>query len=592
MIGLFKTRKFVLSVLILAPVSLLAACDTSPASPTPVATPPTAQVVATATTQAVPSATTQAAAPTSTTQQSVSGNSTPATGGNKGKLALAPFGSIKAAPSPAPRGDLAARSLSVAQSSSPFDTLSPARATVTIDNSQPTATEPPPATSNGVPDNWSVVLDSDFSTGDPGTWLTGASGNVSANVQDGTYDLVVKDGSGLYTWADETSDWTDGYISATLKITGPGWAGVAGRVSKTGTKFTDIVCEIGNAGTYGCYKDVSGQSTTMGKGSSSAIKRNGINTVALLATGSDFTFFINGKAVKTFTAPEVTEGAWGAYAETDQGSTTTGAFSEILFMGPGDLNGAVTPTVEPTIEASATAVEVQPTDTIEAQPTDTAAATVRVVTRVPTASVVTRGTVTPTVNPANVIVSTDFSQDSGTWRTGQSAGFLIDVNNGELRVQAQNAHSIIATAPDESIDLADARIVGTVRIEDAGKTDHGFVGFSARSQEFSSNFADWSQIFCGINNTGAYTCDKLLSASDGTVNFTEVLHGKTSRISSSKPNTIALTGIGNRWTFEVNGFKMGSFTDNSVQHGAWGVLVTSGDAGITGYFSQVSVYKP
>jgi hypothetical protein len=118
-----RTRKSVLPVMAVITMVLLAACESTPASPTPLPSPTTAPVAAATATTA------QAPAATATTQQTTGGQATPATGGNKGKLAMAPSGAIQQASKPAPKGDLAAKSLTVAQSGTSFENAEPARAT-------------------------------------------------------------------------------------------------------------------------------------------------------------------------------------------------------------------------------------------------------------------------------------------------------------------------------------------------------------------------------------------------------------------------------------------------------------------------------
>jgi hypothetical protein len=80
-------------------------------------------------------------------------------------------------------------------------------------------------------------------------------------------------------------------------------------------------------------------------------------------------------------------------------------------------------------------------------------------------------------------------------------------------------------------------------------------------------------------------------ADDNTISFTEVLQGQTDSINDGEQNVISLTGKGSRWTFEINGTKVGSFTDNSVKEGAWGVLVKSGSDTTTGFFSKIEVFE-
>ncbi|MGA7730272.1 MAG: hypothetical protein WCD37_03255 [Chloroflexia bacterium] len=544
-------RKSVLLVMVMVSMLLMSACDNTPATPVPAPTATTAQ----------------STAPTATTQQSNSndvpatatvtsgGQATPATTGALGGAKGSTFTRVSRS---APKGDLTNRTLGVARQTAPFEALE--RGTPTV---QPVATPTEEvATEEGaIPEDWTVILDSDFSDGDSGTWLTGTEGGISSEI-DGDKLVMSAEGTGFYNWADETINWTDGYISATLELDGPGIVGLSARVSKTGGKFSDIVAIFGNNGNYAIYREVDGQNERVANGRSSAIKKNGVNEIALLGVGEDFTFFINGKKVRSFTEGEIGEGAWGTYIESIPEETTTASFSRILFMGPGDE-----PIEDPTATPEADATEtIEPDDDVT-----------------PTA---TTGTTDETV-----ILSTDFSEDGGTWLTGAGDTFRVEVDGGELVVESSTANGVVATSAEEVMEVADARIEATVRIEDASEDEQGFVGLSARSQEFATGYEDWSQVFCGINNSGAYSCNRLTMADDNTINFKEVLAGQTDSINDGEQNVISLTGKGSRWTFEINGTKVGSFTDNSVKEGAWGVLVKSGSDSTTGFFSKIEVFE-
>src|SRR5436190_14934162 len=244
------------------------ATPTSPPSPT--TAPTTApQAAATATTQ------TSSQAATQTPAGPAGGQATKTTGG-KGKISTGKQGTLKPANPQAPKGDIAKKTIAAAKGKGLLTSIEPARATVTRPSSRPTATEVP-TSEPLVPEDWSVVLDSDFSTGDPGTWLIGDGGDIAADVDGGTYNMTVKNGSGFYSWSDETGDWTDGYISATLTIKGNGFGGLVARLSKEDEKSSNVVCMISNAGRYGCYTEVNGEVGVINEAASSAIKRNGEN---------------------------------------------------------------------------------------------------------------------------------------------------------------------------------------------------------------------------------------------------------------------------------------------------------------------------
>ncbi len=544
-------RNSLLLFMVVISMVLMAACDSTPATPVPAPTATTVQ-------------STNPAAPTATAVANV-----PVTPATKGTLSSAKAGNTIPVTRTEPKGQLATRSLGVASRGADFNALEARNTATPI--AQATPTEEVATQSGNAPEDWSIVLDSDFSEGDPGTWLTGEAGNISSNIEDGKLVMTASDGAGFYNWADETENWDDGYINATVEIDGPGIVGLSARVSKIDDKFYDVICGIVTTGSYACYREIDGQNENMGTGRSSAIKKNAANELALLGDGEDMTFFINGKKVRSFSSEGVTEGSWGTYVESPAGETTSAAFSRILFIGPGEIIDEPTPEPE---EATATPEE-ETTATPEEETTATAEPDE------PTA------TVAPV--DEDIIVSTDFSVDGGTWLTGEGDTFLVGVQDGELVVASTVSGGVVATAPDEAMNLTDARIEATFRIEETSDDQPGLVGVSARSQEFSSGFEDWSQVFCGINNSGEYSCNRLTQTEDG-IEFKEVLHGQTDSINDGEQNTIALTSKGSRWTFEINGTKVGSFTDNSQKTGAWGVLVTSRGDSTTGFFSNVSIF--
>ncbi len=561
--GVLHARKSVLLVLIMVSMLLISACDSDNTPTVPVPTATTAQSVpATATTV-------QSVAPTATTPTQANTNPTATTAANnqptpapKGSLGGAKAGTISQITRPAPKGDLAKHDLSVAKHDTPLEELE-ARKTPTT-TPEPTPTEEVSTQNGNVPDGWTVVLDDDFSQGDSGTWIVGDAGNFSTDLEDGKLVMTAQGGYGFFNWADETDNWDNGYISATVEIDGSGVVGLAARASKIDGNWNDVLCLISASGNYSIYVELDGGSQRVASGRNTAIKKNDVNELAVLGDGQDFTFFVNGKAIKTFSGGDVEEGAWGTYVESPTGDTTTGAFSRILFMAPGEEPS------EPTATATTEEGEATATATVEEE----------------------EATATPTAGTSeNAIVSTDFSQDEGTWYTGSGIGYSVSVEDGELAVESDSPNGVVATSADEALDITDGRIEATLRIEDGSEDNPGFVGVSARSQEFASDFEDWSQIFCGISVAGVYSCDRLSMAASGIINFKELLHGETDSIDPSGQNTITLTGKGSRWTFEINGVKVGSFTDNSVKEGAWGVLVLSGDDITTGFFSEISIFE-
>jgi hypothetical protein len=521
--------KTVLALMMVVSMLLMSACDNTPATPVPSPT------------------TVQSVAPTATAQQSSTDLATPAT---TGQLGGAKPGTITRITRSSPKGDLANRSFAQAKHDTPFEVFE--RGTPTPTEVEPTPTEGPSV--DGVPEDWAVILDSDFSEGDPGTWLTGEADGFSSILEDGKMVMTAEDGIGFYNWAEETDNWTDGYVMATFEMDGPGVVGLSARVSSSGGVFNDVVCIISaSAGNYACYTELEGDDEKVAGGRSSAVKKTGVNELALLGIGEEFTFIINGKTIKTFTVEGIEEGSWGTYVGSPPGETTSGMFERILFMGPGGDPDEPTVTPEPVDDTTATP--------------------------------------TPGSGDETVILSTDFSEDGGTWFTGGEEGFSISVTDGELVAEISTPQNLITSSAEEILEVGDARIEATLRIEDSAEENPGWVGVSARSQEFSTNHEDLAQIFCGISTSGAFTCDRLSMAGNNTVNFKEVLHGQTDSIDATGENTISLTGKGNRWTFEINGTKVGSFTDNSVKEGAWGVLVLAGDEGTTGFFSKIEVFE-
>ena len=559
--GLLYARRSVLLVMIMVSMLVVSACDTAPATPVPNPT----QV--------------QSVAPTATAQSSNNNQATPGPGGPApgGKLGTSKAGTVTGVTRSAGKGELASEKLGQAKHDTTFDALD--RSTPTTTNPEPTATEAPAGNPTGVPEDWSIVLDSDFSDDDPGAWELGQGDGFATTIENGKLTLTAEDGVGFFKWTEETINWTDGYISATVELDGAGSVGLLARFGKSGGKFNDLICLINSNGNYGCYSEVDGKTTKAASGRSSAMKKTGVNELALLGIGESFSFIVNGKSVKTFAEKNLTEGAWGLYLESPSGETTNAAFSRILFMGPGEEPVEPTETPEPDIATETPEPDNPATETPEPGGA----------TSTPRPG---GGTATPTAaTEEDVILSTDFSEDAGTWLMGEGEGFSVSVVDGELVVASTSPSGVVGTAAEEALDVTDARIEATVRVEDGSTDKPGLVGVSGRSQEFASGFEDWSQVFCGINVNGAYSCNRLTKGSGGSVNFKEVLHGETDAIVKDGQNTLALTGKGSRWTFEINGTKVGSFTDNSVKTGAWGVLVLAGDSDTTGFFSKVDIFK-
>lgn len=547
--ALHRRNSFLLFVVV-ASMLLMTACDNTPATPVPTAT------------------TVQSVAPTATTVQSTGNPTAAATPVTSGGIRRAPVGSVTNIERSEPKGELSSHTLEVSNRDAALNSLE-ARNTPTP-QAEATPTEEVATQNGNAPEDWVVILESDFSTEDTGSWMVGEEDGFSSTLEDGRLVQTAEDGTGFFNWADETDNWTDGYISATIELDGDGFGGLTAKLSREDGNWFDIICGISTAGTYGCYKEVDSQNEKMAGGRSSAIKKTGINELALLGVGDEFTFYINGKQVKQFSGEGLVEGTWGTYVESPQGTTTNMAIDRVLFMGPGE---------EPIDEPTPTAEPDDPTE--EPAPTDE-----------PTEEPVDEPTATATtIVEENVIVSTDFSEDEGTWATGEGDTYSVRVEDGKLVVAALAAGNVVGTIPTEAGELADARIEATFLVEDTSSEDQpGFVGVSARSQEFLSDFEDWAQVFCGINNLGDYSCYRVSTGSDGSLNFKQIMGGNTSKIKADKENTIALTSNGSRWTFEINGSKVGSFSDNSQKEGGWGVLVLSGDDTTTGYFSQINVY--
>ena len=179
-------RKSLVLIVTMVFAILLSACDMSPATPTPPPSPTTApttapQTDATATTQTSSQAGTQ-------TPVTTSGGQATATTISKGKLSTGKQGTLKPANPQTPKGDIAKKTIAAAKGKGLLTSIEPARATATRPSSRPTATEVP-TSEPLVPEDWSVIVDSDFSTGDPGTWLIGNGGDIAADVDGGTYNM-------------------------------------------------------------------------------------------------------------------------------------------------------------------------------------------------------------------------------------------------------------------------------------------------------------------------------------------------------------------------------------------------------------------
>lgn len=536
---------------------LLSACDSTTANPTPIASSPTSAPIITV----APATQAAATAPAASTPQ--------ASGGAVARGVRS--STLGNPPSPFITNHTAntTSSLQSALGASLGETLTSGNGSATAEP-ESTYSRGSTGASTGVPNDWSVVVDNDFTTGDQGAWQVQEGANSSVAFTEDRLNLTAKNNGAAIALSTDIGVWTDGYISATVSITGQGGAGVISRAALTSDNKTNWVsCIIYNTGVGLCYKRYNSQDSLLFKGNTSAIKRNGVNTVALLARGQNYTFFVNGKPIKSFTESDVTNGEWLLY--TDSGAaSTTGAYSRATFTGP---TGDATPAVDTPAEDTPVA-EDTPTTVPTAVPT---------VGRRPSPTPAPQQT--PQGDAGNVIVSNDFSQGADNWPTASSEGTTIDVSNGEMLI-TEDAKRWMEMAPKEAQDIGDARIVADVRLEDvASKASPGLAGVTARFQSGD----DFSQIVCGITAANSYVCFSF--SADGKTQ-TVLSKGQSSAIKPNKKNTLSLLGIGSRWTFQVNGQKMGSFTYNAVKSGAWGILVWGGDKPLKAHYSQVTIATP
>lgn len=185
-----------------------------------------------------------------------------------------------------------------------------------------------------VPDSWVPALNSDFSTGDQGNWPDIKQERFTASLGNGTWDMAATNGGLGLSWPSETNDWADGGMQVSAKVRGTGLFGIVARYSSSGDNRNLVGCGIDNTGLVFCTSVVNGENKTILNDTSSAIKPNGVNEIALLAIGQNFTFVVNNKKIKSFTAPDPKHGTWALLLQAPDSSPTSALLSTVIFYGP------------------------------------------------------------------------------------------------------------------------------------------------------------------------------------------------------------------------------------------------------------------
>lgn len=177
----------------------------------------------------------------------------------------------------------------------------------------------------------SIIVQSDFSKG-AGPWPL----NQHTNISGGMYNVSASPNHYAQYHPAKPGRLGDGAIAAVMRLGGVGLAGVMGRFHATASNaWSMYVCWISTASTFGCFKDVNDNFTTIIKTQHSAsIKANGVNTVILSMVGPDVLFRINGKDVAHYTdkGAVLPAGNWGIFVDSPTNTPVKAHYGAIAIV--------------------------------------------------------------------------------------------------------------------------------------------------------------------------------------------------------------------------------------------------------------------
>ena len=165
-------------------------------------------------------------------------------------------------------------------------------------------------------ENWPLVVLDTFEANTHG-WVTGTFddqyGTGSREVAEGKYHWeATAKGQGRLWWATfNDRQVTDGYVAVDVSVVAGDAYTRYGLVVRHNGKDYDLF-DAGQNGKFGFYRWEGGRWTTLiGLTPSAAIDPAGVNRLAVLAQGQQFTLYVNGQQVGAATEDHLTEGYTG-----------------------------------------------------------------------------------------------------------------------------------------------------------------------------------------------------------------------------------------------------------------------------------------
>ncbi len=174
----------------------------------------------------------------------------------------------------------------------------------------------------------------------------------------------------------------------------------------------------------------------------------------------------------------------------------------------------------------------------------------------------------------------DFTDNSGGWAIFDDKDETHRITNGQLEFEIKSRDYLTLDWPDTAEPLKDGAIAADTQI--GGK---GASGLMVRLTETDDTLSFYT---CFIGSAGEYSCSKFHNSE------WKWMAGPTpsSAINATGSNHLAMTAVGNRITFSINGRQVDSFTDNDLKEGRAGVYAYTTDEPDQITFDNVVISAP
>jgi hypothetical protein len=179
-----------------------------------------------------------------------------------------------------------------------------------------------------------------------------------------------------------------------------------------------------------------------------------------------------------------------------------------------------------------------------------------------------------------LLLDEDFHDpDPDIWGTGeQTDGGSTQLTGGNLRITAKPGW-IVSMTPRPATDLSDGYISATLTVDGDGTA--GVVVRAGQDSEGATMY------ICGAGTVGFFFCYKRTQG-----HWSVLTSVKDDTIQPGEPILVTLTAVGDQLTLGINDVEVGSFSDDALQHGSWG-LFTQADADVTkAVFNHVEIGVP